>query len=76
MDETNGYLRYLNSLNEKSLEKFDEEQDLSSMVEFFKYEMEKTWEVTLDNYHHVKKVTSKLENHLNNYILYLLNQQS
>ena len=49
-----------------ALEKFDEEQDLSSMVEFFKYEMEKTWEVTLDNYHHVKKVTSKLENYLNN----------
>lgn len=36
------------------------------MVEFFKYEMEKTWEVFLDNYHHVKKVTSKLENYLNN----------
>ena len=49
-----------------ALEKFDEEQDLSSMVEFFKYEMEKTWEVTLDNYHHVKKVTSKLEIYLNN----------
>ena len=39
---------------------------LSSMVEFFKYEMEKTWEVTLDNYYHVKKVTSKLKNYLNN----------
>lgn len=49
-----------------ALEKFDEEQDLSSMVEFFKYETEKTWEVILDNYHHVKKVTSKLENYLNN----------
>ena len=36
------------------------------MVEFFKYEMEKTWEVTLDNYHYVKKVIIKLENYLNN----------
>ncbi len=48
-----------------ALEKIDEEQDLSSMVEFFKYEMKKTWEVTLNNYHHVKKVTGKLENYLN-----------
>ena len=36
------------------------------MVKFFKYEMEKTLEVTLDNYYHVKKVTSKLKNYLNN----------
>ena len=49
-----------------ALEKFDEEQDLASMVEFFKYEIEKTWKVTLDNCHNVKKVTSKLENYLNN----------
>ena len=27
-----------------ALEKFDTEEDISSMVEFFKYEMEKTWE--------------------------------
>ena len=26
-----------------ALEKFDEEDDLSPMIEFFKYEMEKTW---------------------------------
>ncbi len=31
-----------------ALEKFDTEEDISSMVEFFKYEMEKTWEKTLD----------------------------
>lgn len=48
-----------------ALEKFDEEQDLSSVVELFKYEKKKTWEVTLNNYHHVKKVTGKLENYLN-----------
>ncbi len=29
-------------------EKFDEEDDLSPMIEFFKYEMEKTWEKSLD----------------------------
>ena len=49
-----------------ALEKFDEEQDLSSMVELFKYEIEKTWKVILDNYDNVKKVNSKLENYLNN----------
>ena len=31
-----------------ALEKFDTEEDISSMVDFFKYEMEKTWEKTLD----------------------------
>ena len=31
-----------------ALEKFDTEEDISSMVEFFKYEMEETWEKTLD----------------------------
>ena len=33
-------------------------------VEFIKYEMEKTWENTLDNASNVKKITSKLENYL------------
>lgn len=32
----------------EALEKFDEEEDLNPTVEFFKYEMEKTWEKKLD----------------------------
>lgn len=47
-----------------TLEKFDEEEDLNSMIEFIKYEMEKAWENTLDNASNVKKITSKLENYL------------
>ena len=47
-----------------ALEKFDEEEDLNPMIEFIKYEMEKTWENTLDNASNVKKITSKLENYL------------
>lgn len=31
-----------------ALEKFDEEEDLNHMIEFIKYEMEKTWEKTLE----------------------------
>ncbi len=31
-----------------ALEKYDKEDDIKSMIEFFKYEMEKTWEKTLD----------------------------
>lgn len=30
-----------------ALEKYDKEDDIKSMIEFFKYEMEKTWEKTL-----------------------------
>ena len=30
-----------------ALEKYDKEDDIQSMIEFFKYEMEKTWEKTL-----------------------------
>ena len=31
-----------------ALEKYDKEDDIISMIEFFKYEMEKTWKKTLD----------------------------
>lgn len=31
-----------------ALEKYDKEDDIKSMIEFFKYEMEKTWEKTID----------------------------
>ena len=31
-----------------ALEKYDKEDDIKSMIEFFKYEMEKTWKKTLD----------------------------
>ena len=31
-----------------ALEKYDREEDIKSMMEFFKYEMEKTWEKTID----------------------------
>ena len=41
-----------------ALEKFDSKEDISSMTEFFKYEMEKTWEKTLDK--------AKLENNTRN----------
>jgi Fic family protein len=34
----------------EALEKFDVDEELEPMVEFFKYEMEKTWEKTLDKY--------------------------
>lgn len=40
-----------------ALEKFDEEEDLNPMIEFIKYEMEKTWENTLDNASNVKKIS-------------------
>lgn len=30
------------------LRKYDREEDIKSMMEFFKYEMEKTWEKTID----------------------------
>lgn len=39
-----------------ALEKFDEE-DLNPMIEFIKYEMEKTWENNLDNASNVKKIS-------------------
>ena len=32
----------------ESLEKFDTKSEMDSMVEFFKYEMEKTWQKTLE----------------------------
>ena len=31
-----------------ALEKYDKEDDIKSMIEFFKYELEKTWEKTLE----------------------------
>ena len=31
-----------------ALEKYDKEDDIKSMIEFFKYEMEKTWKKTID----------------------------
>lgn len=42
------------------LEKFDEEEDLSAMIEFFKYEMEKTWSKTLDLKEGKSKKTPKI----------------
>lgn len=33
-----------------ALEKFDKDDDIKSMYEFLKYEMEKTWQKTLDNF--------------------------
>lgn len=47
-----------------ALEKFDEEEDLSPMIEFIKYEMEKTWENTLDNVNNVKKIQNRLNDYL------------
>lgn len=47
-----------------ALEKFDEEDDLSPMIEFFKYEMEKTWEKSLDKENGIVKENSKLTNYL------------
>ena len=32
----------------ESLEKFDTKGEMDSMVKFFKYEMEKTWQKTLE----------------------------
>ena len=49
-----------------ALEKFDEKDDLSSMVEFFKYEMEKTWEKALDREYSVSKLPNKLSEYINN----------
>lgn len=47
-----------------ALEKFDEEDDLSPMIEFFKYEMEKTWEKSLDKENGIIKDNSKLNDYL------------
>ena len=47
-----------------ALEKFDEEDDLSPMIEFFKYEMEKTWEKSLDKENGIVKENSKLTDYL------------
>ncbi len=49
-----------------ALEKFDEKDDLSSMVEFLKYEMEKTWEKALDREYNVSKLPNKLSDYINN----------
>ena len=43
-----------------ALEKFDEKDDLFSTIEFFKYEMEKTWEKTLDRINNVIKEPSSI----------------
>lgn len=49
----------------EALEKFDTEDNIDSMVEFFKYEMEKTWEKALDNNKQVSKPNmTKLSNYL------------
>lgn len=42
-----------------ALEKFDTKEDISSMVEFFKNEMAKTWEKTLDRKYQVNKLRKK-----------------
>lgn len=42
------------------LEKFDDEEDLSSTIEFFKYEMEKTWATTLNITNNKNKKIPKL----------------
>lgn len=47
-----------------ALEKFDEEDDLSPMIEFFKYEMEKAWEKSLDKENGIVKENSKLTDYL------------
>ncbi len=39
-----------------SIEKFDKENDIKSLVLYFKYEIENTWEKTLDK---VKKLKGK-----------------
>lgn len=50
-----------------ALEKFDTEEDISSMVEFFKYEMEKTWEKTLDKANQEDNLrNTKLNDYLEN----------
>lgn len=43
------------SLYYECLQKFDEDNNLSSTVEFLKYEMEKTWEKVLDKHNGVKR---------------------
>ncbi len=48
----------------EALEKFDENEDLLSMVEFLKYEMEKTWEKTLDKQHHINSTIASLSSFL------------
>ena len=49
-----------------ALEKFDEKDDLSSTIEFFKYEMEKTWEKTLDRINNVIKEPSSIAAYIEN----------
>lgn len=50
-----------------ALEKFDIEEDIGSMVEFFKYEMEKTWEKTLDKANQEDNLrNTKLHDYLEN----------
>ena len=61
--EQKDLMEKLHELNEQNFakeiqEKFDSKEDISSMTEFFKYEMEKTWEKTLDK--------AKLENNTRN----------
>lgn len=46
------------------LRKFDEENNLDSTIEFFKYQMEKTWQKTIDCF----KGNIKKENIINNYL--------
>ena len=46
------------------LEKFDEEDDLDSSVEFLKYEMEKTWEKSIDCFKGISKKENKISNYL------------
>lgn len=49
-----------------ALEKFDEEEDIKPMVEFFKYEMEKTWEKALDKEKNINDVREeKLVDYIN-----------
>lgn len=46
------------------LEKFDEEDDLDSTIEFLKYEMEKTWEKRIDCFKGLSKKENKIRNYL------------
>ena len=48
----------------EALEKFDEEDDLNSTIEFLKYQMEKTWEKTINSF----KGNSKKDKNINNYL--------
>ncbi len=47
----------------EALEKFDEDEELSPMVKFFKYEMEKTWEKALDKKHQTESEKVFLSNY-------------